>query len=221
MKAAIISDIHGNMEAFTQVLADIDKSQSHSIISLGDNIGYGPESELIMKRIRELKIASIMGNHEMALKESHCLNSFNPIARKSLLKDSSSLSKETIMYIKGLKKSLVRLNCLFVHGYPPDSTFTYLFEVTENQLIQTLKNMKEKICFLGHTHRLELVEFDGKGIHRRVLNEGITQLKRTSKYIVNIGSVGQPRDGDKSAKYVIYDSTHCNIDVRYVTCGTL
>lgn len=80
--------------------------------------------------------------------------------------------------------------------------------------------MKEKICFVGHTHVLESIQFDGKEITRSRLSEGLFPLETEHQYIINAGSVGQPRDGDNRAKYVIWDTSSGHVDVRYVAYDT-
>ena len=76
--------------------------------------------------------------------------------------------------------------------------------------------MKERICFLGHTHRLEIIDFNGQIVTRAPLTESITSLDRDHQYIINIGSVGQPRDGNNCAKYVIWDSLNDNIELKFI-----
>jgi diadenosine tetraphosphatase ApaH/serine/threonine PP2A family protein phosphatase len=107
--------------------------------------------------------------------------------------------------------------CRCVHGYPPESAKTYLFQKLPYQLIKTFKEMVERICFVGHTHDLEIVHFDGRQAERHPLGEGPVTLDPDLHYIINIGSVGQPRDGSNQAKYVIYDPETHLLDVRFVT----
>jgi len=216
MRMAVISDIHGNLEAFKQVLMDIEKSDIDDMICLGDNIGYGPEPEQVVAMIKDHNIPTVMGNHELAVINQNCLSLFNPLARKSLLKTIKLLSEETINFISGLKPFLIRYDCRFVHGFPPDSATMYLFQASEDELLLTFKQMKERICFLGHTHRLEIIDFNGQIITSAPLTKSITSLDRDRQYIINIGSVGQPRDGNNCAKYVIWDSSNDNIEVRFI-----
>lgn len=216
MRLAVISDIHANLEAFEQVLIDIDKSNIDSTVCLGDNIGYGPDPEQVVSMIKNHNIPSVMGNHELALLEPSYLSLFNPLARKSLLKTMDLLSEETIHFISGLKPFLIRYECRFVHGFPPDSATLYLFQIPEDELLLTFKRMEEKICFLGHTHRLEIIDFNGQIVSRVPLTKNIIRLDRERQYIVNIGSVGQPRDGNNCAKYVIWDSSEYNIEIKFI-----
>ncbi len=216
MKLAIISDIHGNFEAFRAVLANIDKMVPAHIVCLGDCIGYGPEPEEVMAEIRLRKIPTIIGNHELAVCDRRHLNWFNPQARASVKKTISMLSDESIEMIKDLPTSIITAQCRCVHGYPPEDARTYLFQKKPYQLIQTFKAMEERICFVGHTHDLELIRCDGRQVERVVLKEGVTPLLADKQYLINVGSVGQPRDGDNRAKYVVYDSNVDEIEVRFI-----
>lgn len=216
MRIAVISDIHGNLEALTEVLADIDKCHIDQIVGLGDNIGYGPDPEKVIQCINERQIPCIMGNHELAILEPTLLAWFNPNARKSLNKTETMLSVKSLEFIQNLKKSMVAHGCRFVHGFPPDSPTTYLFQVDRSTLEQTLGSSEERLCFTGHTHRQEIIVASGGKIFRKSLRREIFQIDPANKYIVNAGSVGQPRDGDNAAKYAIWDATDHTLEVRYV-----
>ncbi|MGD9243439.1 MAG: metallophosphoesterase family protein, partial [Desulfobacterales bacterium] len=162
MKVAIISDIHGNLDAFGQVLIDIEAWGIDAVVCLGDNVGYGPEPEQVIRQVRERNIPCVMGNHERAVLDGEYLNWFNPTARRSLQQTMTLLSEESFDYIRGMKSSLVMYESRFVHGFPPDSMNIYLFQVSKDTLEQTFREMKERICFVGHTHELKLIGFDGK-----------------------------------------------------------
>jgi predicted phosphodiesterase len=216
MKMAIISDIHANFEAFGNVLADADEQRIATMVCLGDCIGYGPEPEAVITEVRRREIPSLIGNHEMAVCDRLHLNWFNPLARSSLEKTLTMLSADSMAYIKTLPYSRVLSNARFVHGYPPESARTYLFRKAPYELRNTFESMAEPICFVGHTHNLELVQYDGRQVERSALPQGITRLETKHRYIINIGSVGQPRDGTNHAKYVIWDTDLGQIEVRFI-----
>lgn len=216
LKIAIISDIHGNLEALSKVWDDIDALGVDDIVCLGDCIGYGPDPEEVLNNIRRRSIPAIMGNHELAICNPHQLTWFNPLAQASLRKTLTMLSSASLEYIEQLPKRLVVAGCLCVHGYPPDSVRTYLFHKPTQELIKTFEHMPEPICFVGHTHDLEIVTFDGRRVERRGLKQGALKLNSQHQYIINVGSVGQPRDGDNNAKYVVYDSQAGILEVRFV-----
>jgi predicted phosphodiesterase len=216
MRVAIISDIHGNMDAFKQVLIDINNNHIHEVICLGDNIGYGPEPEKVIQVFLKKGIPTVMGNHEMACIDPSMLKRFNPAACESLKKTIQMLSKESLKFIAGLKKALIFNGCRFVHGFPPDSATIYLFQVSSQHIFRTMSQMNERICFIGHTHELGIIEFDGEKCLPGALGKGIIGLKSQNRYLINVGSVGQPRDGDNRAKYVIWDTEKDLLEVRFV-----
>lgn len=221
MRVAVISDIHANMEALKQVFIDIDKSNIDRVICLGDNIGYGPEPDPVLTLINKHHIPSVMGNHELAVTDQDYLDWFNPLARKSLLKTIELLSEESIRFISELKPFLIHYNCRFVHGFPPDSPTIYLFQASNDELRHAFEEMEERICFIGHTHDLKSIEFNGQTINRMPLTHGIIRLNEKSQYIINTGSVGQPRDGNNCAKYVIWDMLADTIEVKYIPYDTV
>ena len=217
MKQAIISDIHGNMAALESVLKDIEANAADDIMCLGDCIGYGPEPEQVFTEIRDRRIPMIIGNHELATFKANHLDWFNPLARNSLEISIGMLSQASLDFIQQLPYSRVAGECRYVHGYPPESARTYLFQKAPFQLIKTFNSMAERICFVGHTHDLEIIQYDGRQVERRSLAEGPCPLDPTYHYIINVGSVGQPRDGNNKAKYVIFEPEHHRIDVRFVS----
>lgn len=217
LKLAVISDIHANFEAFQKVLADLKTVDIVEIICLGDCIGYGPEPEQVLAEVIKRSIPTILGNHEMAVCSSQYLKWFNPNARTSIEKTKTMLSGDSTRFIRSLPRNLVVEHCRCVHGYPPDSVRDYLFQKAPHALIKTFKAMSESICFVGHTHNLELVHFDGRQVERRPLKQGVMNLDTQSRYIINVGSVGQPRDGDNSAKYAIYDTESHELEIRFIS----
>jgi diadenosine tetraphosphatase ApaH/serine/threonine PP2A family protein phosphatase len=216
MKIAVLSDIHGNMDAFEQVLADIDGQGVASIFSLGDNIGYGAESERVVQTLKSRGIPSVLGNHELAAKQPDFLDWFNPAARHSLTMTFNMLSADSMAFICGLPYHRVIQACRLVHGFPPDSPTLYLFQVPPEDKQKAMRDLPERICFVGHTHILDLVSHDGSTLAEVAFKEGANRLDPALHYLVNIGSVGQPRDGDLRAKYVIWNPAESTLDIRCV-----
>jgi predicted phosphodiesterase len=217
MKLAVFSDIHGNQEAFQKVLADAEALKLNDMACLGDCIGYGPEPEIIIEEVRRRQIPTIIGNHEMAVIDRIHLDWFNIQARESLEKTFTMLSSASVAFIKTLPYCRIMHGARFVHGYPPDSAQTYLFQKASAQLIKTFESMAEPLCFIGHTHNLEIIRYDGRQVERRLLTEGMTHLEPNCRYMINVGSIGQPRDGSNHAKYVIWDRDRACIEVRFIT----
>jgi len=215
-KFAVLSDIHSNLDAFEEVLRDIDALSITDIFSLGDNIGYGPEPEGVIRRLTARAIPSVLGNHELAVTDPSELDWFNPVARESLRKTVTMLSSEAIDIIHQFPYCRVQDTFRFVHGFPPDSPVVYQFQVTDNELSDTFAALPEQIFFTGHTHYPEIIECLEGRIERHEFYRGIRQLEPQGRYIVNVGSVGQPRDGNNNAKYVVVDPEALTLELRYV-----
>jgi diadenosine tetraphosphatase ApaH/serine/threonine PP2A family protein phosphatase len=111
---------------------------------------------------------------------------------------------------------MVRHGCRCVHGYPPDSVTAYLFQVSDRELVRSLRGATEAVCFVGHTHDLAIIGLGSEGLLRLPLGPGLTPLVGAPRWIINVGSVGQPRDGNNKAKYVIWDPGQKTIEVRFV-----
>ena len=214
-KFAVLSDIHSNLEAFEAVLKDIETLSISDIFSLGDNVGYGPEPEAVIQRLTHLGIPSVLGNHELAINEPSELEWFNPVARDSLEKTVAMLSEDAIHKIHQFPYCRVHETCRFVHGFPPDSPVIYQFQASNEELIETFQTLTERLFFTGHTHYPEIIEFIDGRIARYEFREGLRQLNPRGRYIVNVGSVGQPRDGNNNAKYVVCDPDAFTLELRY------
>ena len=216
MRMAVISDIHGNWNALSEVLSDIDRYGPDHLFCLGDAIGYGPEPERVVQTLLQKEIPTILGNHELAAIKPEYLSWFNPTARISLEKSLTMLSKESMAYISRLQNHMVALGCRFVHGFPLHSTTTYRFEVPKEERLRIMESMPENICFVGHTHDLNLITCRGTNLESRPLKKGRTCISMEDTHIITVGSVGQPRDSNNNAKYVIWDTDKKSIEVRYV-----
>ncbi len=216
MRIAVISDIHGNLEAFRETLADIERTGAETVVSLGDNVGYGADPEEVSRLIRSLKIFSVMGNHELGIARPEHLSWFNEFARESLILTRRLISEETLVWLSTLPTSLVLDGGHFVHGAPPDSVTEYIFEMTDSNLKRRMSRITERICFVGHTHIPELICIRGASVYRPEMGKGAVPLEEDARYIIDVGSVGQPRDGNNNAKYVIWDNTGKTVELRYV-----
>jgi diadenosine tetraphosphatase ApaH/serine/threonine PP2A family protein phosphatase len=215
LRLAVLSDIHGNIEAFKTVLADIDALGITGVVSLGDNVGYGPRPEEVVALLRGRGIPSVMGNHEAGLAFASKLSWFNPVARQALDITRGLLSGDSLAYLSGLPDHIVADGLRFVHGAPPKAVNTYLFELGEDKLAALFRRYPEGLCFAGHTHDLKLYTLEGDTVaKRRLEGESPLALDPQRRHIVNAGSVGQPRDGDHRAKYLIYDPEAKSVTVR-------
>lgn len=219
MKTAILSDIHANATALLAVLRNIESSEVDAIISLGDNVGYGPEPEKVINILRAKGIPSVVGNHELGVIQPGFLNVFNPVARTSIEMTIDLLSEDSRRHIQQFATAIVRKDCRFVHGFPPESPTRYLFEVPDAEIKDTLADMPERLCFIGHTHELEIItlDTDKDRLFRKLLRKETLTLNPAHKYLINAGSVGQPRDGNNQAKYVIWDDEAHELTVKFIS----
>ncbi len=214
MKTAIISDIHGNLEALEAVLTDIASFETDRIVCLGDLIGYGPDPEAVVSRVAEMGITCLLGNHEAALFSEKELGWLNFLARENNVATRALLSEKSLTYCGGLERSISSENSCFVHGCPPDSILTYLYKLSDSDILALAETLPEQRFFVGHTHDLQLITIDGQTVFREKLPVGCRQLDGGKKYFINVGSVGSPRDGSGAAKYVLWDSEAGSIEVR-------
>lgn len=216
MKIAVLSDIHGNLEALEAVSADLRQRGADRVICLGDNIGYGPDPEAVVRHLRRQSYFSILGNHELALCDPKARRWFNFQAAENNIATAALLSPESREYCESLPLSLEFGGALFVHGFPPDSVFQYLTRQSDEKLLALLTGATESLIFLGHTHKLELIRLTKGVIRRQPLAQGKIRLVPGEKYIVNGGSVGQPRDGDRLAKYLLWDIKAASLETLFV-----
>lgn len=216
MRYAIIADIHGNYEALQSVYKDIKNSNIDKIFCLGDMIGYGPEPEKVIEFIKINDIPCTLGNHELASYDNNELNKFNPDAFESILITRKLISEKSFEFIKNLPRFILEDEILFVHGCPNDDITTYINFLSDFELINVFIKLKTNICFVGHTHELKLYSYNGSEITKNDIFSHFKFLDKSHKHIVHAGSVGQPRDGNNKAKYVIFDSNLFSIETRFI-----
>lgn len=214
MLVAILSDIHGNLEALTAVWADMAGFAVDEVVCLGDMVGYGPNPDEVLLSVRERGARCCLGNHELGIASPIERSWFNPTARKGLGLTARLISRENRAFIADLPRCLLLAGARFVHGFPPDSVTTYLYQAGEDRLA-TWFGRNEPLTFVGHTHELALVGWDGGETKRSELGQGRFALVG-GPCIVNAGSVGQPRDGNNNAKYLLWDTDGATFEVRFV-----
>lgn len=216
MRVAILSDIHGNLEALKAVAGDLERQDVESVICLGDNIGYGPDPDGVVDFIRSNGFESIMGNHEYALADGRGRKWFNFLAAENNEITEELLTATNRHYCMTLPKYMTVGKGHFVHGYPKDNVFRYLHRQSD-KVIQTLfATSNASRFFVGHTHLLRMVTMIDGAVKREKLSVGRIRLDQSRKYIFNCGSVGQPRDRDNRAKYLIWDVNGEDVEVRGV-----
>jgi predicted phosphodiesterase len=211
MKAAIISDIHSNLEALRAVVKDIKKRRIKRIFCLGDLVGYGANpNECIELCANESKII-VAGNHDWATLGKTDVSVFNPVAAEAIGWTQTNTTKSNIALLKkyGLAETVDTI--LLVHASPhKPEMWSYLFSLEEFK--QQFEFFKEQVCFVWHSHIPSAVFQDANG-YTDFLRDNPFPLIETRRYVVNVGSVGQPRDLDPRAGYAIYDGNKKSIDI--------
>jgi predicted phosphodiesterase len=210
MRYLILSDIHSNLAALEAALAAV-AGKWEKALCLGDLIGYGPDPNEAVSRIRELNPIVIRGNHDRAGSGLTDAEDFNPSARRAALWTRNQLSADNLNYVRAIPAGPLAVeDFLLVHGSTLDED-EYVFEAY--QALETLRQASHRLIFFGHTHlqggfilhdkRLEV-------LHVRIKEESQAvemQLEPGARYLLNPGSIGQPRDGDSRAAFALYDST--------------
>jgi predicted phosphodiesterase len=198
MTIAIISDIHANLEALQQVLEYLKENKIEKIYCLGDIVGYGPNPNECIELVRQNCEAVLMGNHDYAAIGIGDIQNFNEYAKLSTFWTREKLTVENSEFIKSWPFVFELDSSFLVHASPKNpSNWDYVLSVNDAQ--KHLKTFHQKVCFIGHSH--VPVIFSKSDYYRQTE----FTLKKSQKYLVNVGSVGQPRDGDPRTCFVTYD----------------
>ncbi|MFH1422096.1 MAG: metallophosphoesterase family protein [Planctomycetota bacterium] len=218
MRRALISDIHGNLEALETVMADIENRGIEEIYFLGDVVGYGPDPEKCIDIISPKCEIFLLGNHDDALLGKPI--GFNPIAKKAIecirermapKETSNTEEKARWEFLKTLQKMQLEENLMFVHASPRDYIFEYILPSHAQHERETLTDIFSRfdhLCFVGHSHLPGIMTEEPKFYTPAELFYEY-QFQKDKKVVVNIGSVGQPRDKDPRSCYLEIDDNGC------------
>lgn len=203
MRYAIISDVHSNLEALVAVLRSIDKRRIDDVICLGDIVGYGANPDEVIELIKQRAKYALLGNHDAAVFNDLTYSMMNSFAKVALTYNKRLISEENLFWLRNLPVDLKLKDICAVHASPSNPK-EWKYVITEEEAIYEMDFFDESVCLIGHTH--VPVIFEKKfpdGRERR---------------LINVGSVGQPRDGDYRSSYGIIDTstlTYENVRVEY------
>lgn len=204
VRYAIISDIHGNLEALTATLECIDRRQISQIVCLGDVVGYGASPDACVNLIRERGIPTILGNHDAVACGLEEPWGFNLVALSAVKWTAEQLSPDNSAWLKNLPLRLDYDSFLAVHATPEGSGWDYIFSWEETlPHIARLREQNRRLCFFGHTHCPGAFSEDGL---YALEEDSPFELDPGKVYLINPGSVGQPRDDDPRASLGIFDT---------------
>lgn len=207
MKYLIFSDIHGNIESLNAFLSKQRLKSADKLVYLGDLVGYGPNPNEVIQRVRELSnIRMIRGNHDKVVAGLESAALFNPVAAESAEWTRERLTRDHIKYLKKLPQGpLILDNFITIcHGSPFDEDY-YIFSKFE--AMEAIRYIGTSIAFFGHTHfpvmyiyrneKLDIIE---------MMRDSSIRLDCNTRYLINPGSIGQPRDRCNQPSYILFDS---------------
>ncbi len=216
MRVAILSDVHGNLEALEAVLEHLSGESVERVVCLGDLVGYGADPNPCCARIREVAEEVVAGNHDHGAVAMTDVSRFNPLAREAIEWTARVIESDHHRYLESLPLTLGLSNerATLVHATPArPEVWKYVFDPAEAS--QEFGAFTTQCCFVGHTHTPIgfVLRPDGRlyGVPLEKL-----RLEDGYRYIINVGSVGQPRDSDPRAAYAVYDEEAGTLEMHRV-----
>ncbi len=209
MRYLILSDMHGNWSAFDTVLRRVRRKRFDATLVLGDLVGYGGAPNQVVEAVRSLsgRVVVVRGNHDKVVAGIDSGANFNHAALAAARWTTSRLTPQNLRYVHRLPTGPLEVEegLAVCHGSPVDED-RYLF--TDRDALEAFAGSSAGVTFFGHTHVTSLFGLGAHSIDVRQLagQQGAVELAADRRYLVNPGSIGQPRDGDPRASYMIYDS---------------
>ncbi len=213
MRYGIFSDVHGNLQALEFVLFALKQERAESHLCVGDVVGYGANPHECIDLLKNLPSVCVAGNHDWAVVDKINIDYFNPLAKAAILWTKENASREDMAFLGCLNLIYKTTEFVLVHGTLEEPAyFHYLLDV--RQAAGMFKLMDVPLCFVGHSHIPDIFINRGGRVERSPSLE--ISLEENCQYIVNVGSVGQPRDGNPQASFCVYDSTEKTISIKRV-----
>lgn len=216
MKYGILGDIHANLSALEAVLARFDEEGVEVVVSVGDIVGYGAAPRECIELVRSRDALVVKGNHDAACVGELDILCFNAYARDAVIWSKNVLRKEDKRWLASLPYTVDRGECSVAHGtYFKPEQFDYI--QTPAEADPSLDALDSPVCFIGHSHvPVTLMRMRDDPVRTAYTRDTEVDLGESSRAIVNVGSVGQPRDEDPRAAYAVYDSDEARVWIRRV-----
>lgn len=213
MRYAILSDIHGNLESLQKALALV--GENDRVLCLGDIVGYGPNPNECVRLVRDRAAETVLGNHDVAAVDNFGVEYFNPAARTAIEWTQRVIEPDVVAWLNGLSYEVRQPGFLMVHGAPVHY-FEYLLD--KRHARAAFDRTDAPLIFVGHTHIAEYYSLDAEGSvgHAHMQHGGELRLSPGTRYIVDVGSIGQPRDLNPQPCFVFYDDEARTVEwIRY------
>lgn len=213
-KIALFSDIHGNLEALDAVLAHIADHGVNRMICLGDIVGYGPDPAECVDRISKLGCPAVLGNHDEACFAPGLEEMMNDLAQAGLAHSQRSLTGEQKKWLSDLPHVIEADEFSVVHSSLDEEDF-WPYVLARTDAARHFRYQEKPLAFCGHTHRPAIWQQEGRKI-RTPLVEATLKLDPANRTLINVGSVGQPRNARSEASYVLYDPHASTVEFQLV-----
>ena len=215
MRWGIFSDIHSNLEALQAVIKAYKSEGIDEYLCLGDVVGYGANPAECIEATKDITQIIIAGNHDWAVAGLFSLEYFNDWAKQAVIWTQKKIDSAERNFLASLRLIYENEDFILVHGsLDQPGEFNYMTD--SQRASQTFALMKKTICFLGHTHSADIFIQDKEG-RIDYQREARLKLKEGYRYIVNVGSVGQPRDNNERASFCVYDTAKGEVLIKRVS----
>ncbi len=214
MRIALISDIHANLEALEAVLYDIEKQKIDIICCLGDVVGYGSDPSACLELVNKSCKIKLIGNHDYAAMGESSTDDYSPVAKFSAEWTKNELSDRDLSILSEFTTEATLENSHLVHASPFEPLEFHYILVPQDAKFG-FECTKKPLSFIGHTHLPMIFTEVKSGLPRKKIGHTFSPDEE-SRYLINVGSVGQPRDNDPRASYVINDATSGDAEFRRI-----
>lgn len=212
MRLGLLSDIHANLEALDAILASGTRRGVEAWICLGDTVGYGADPSACLQKVQNECAVVLLGNHDAAASGQIDLGHFNPSARRAAEWTAEQLSATERHYLASLPLTHIDDAAHCVHAEPrKPQAWGYITDMWDAQ--EALAATETPCCFVGHSHTAFICGLSDDVPHMCAAQVGRIQLREGRRYLTNVGSVGQPRDGDWRACFAIWDQEQNSLEL--------
>jgi diadenosine tetraphosphatase ApaH/serine/threonine PP2A family protein phosphatase len=215
MRIALLSDVHGNLPAFEAVVADVDSAGVEEVWSLGDLVGYGAEPDACVALARERCDLCLAGNHDLVVTGAIDIADFSSSAAAAAQWTRDNIGAETLEFLRGLSPQLDGREIGLYHASPRDPVWEYVLSTW--QADECMDLMEERVAAIGHSHVALFFQRSGEGqVEGAPAEGGLERDLSEGEWLLNPGGVGQPRDGDPRAAWLLLDTGTWSAEWRRV-----